>query len=71
MSQMAAATAAFETDKRRAPGYYSVRDLASDDNVDSGGRGMTAMENILLDLSGKNAISIGGRPNASVGNDTD
>jgi prepilin-type N-terminal cleavage/methylation domain-containing protein len=74
LSQLAASCAAFETDKRRAPGYYSVRELASDDNVGtkgSPGRGMTAMENILLDLSGKDAISIGGRPNTNVGTDTD
>lgn len=74
LSQLSAACASFETDKRRAPGYYSVRELASDDNVGSKGspgRGMTAMENILLDLSGKDAISIGGRPNNTVGNDSD
>lgn len=74
MSQLAAACASFETDKRRAPGYFSVREMGSDENVGSAGspgRGMTAMENILLDLGGKDAIGIGGRANPNVGNDSD
>ncbi|MBY0111441.1 MAG: prepilin-type N-terminal cleavage/methylation domain-containing protein [Phycisphaerales bacterium] len=74
LSQLSAACASFETDKRRAPGYYSPREIAGQDNVGTRaapGRGLNSMENILLDLSGKNAISIGKRPNASVGNDAD
>lgn len=73
MSQMSAACAAFETDNRRAPGYFSVRDLASDSNVGtsgSPGRGINAMENILLDIAGKGAISIGGRPANNADKDT-
>ena len=68
MAQLAGASAAFETDNRRAPGYFSPREMASagaTGNVGSRGapgRGMTAMENILLDLSGKDAIAVGAVP---------
>ena len=75
LSELSAAAAAFETDNRRAPGYFSQRELASQQNVGasaaSPGRGITAMENLLLDLSCKNAISIGKRPATSVSTNDD
>lgn len=75
LSELSAAAAAFETDNRRAPGYFSQRELASQQNVGasaaSPGRGISAMENLLLDLSCKNAISIGKRPATSVSTNDD
>lgn len=64
LSQLSGAAATFELDNRRAPGYYSQREIANRDNnvgpnAGSPGRGMTAMENLLLDLGGKDAISVG------------
>jgi len=62
LSQIASASAAFETENRRAPGYFSPREMGMQANTGSGGsagRGMTAMENVLLDLCGKDAIVVG------------
>lgn len=65
LQQIANSSAAFETENRRAPGRFSPRDMALQSNTGSGptdGRGMTAMENILLDLCGKDAIIVGSIP---------
>ncbi|MGH7244647.1 MAG: type II secretion system protein [Phycisphaerales bacterium] len=63
LSQIAAQSAAFETENRRAPGYFSPREMALTSNTGKGdgtdGRGMTAMQNVLLDLSGKDAVIVG------------
>ncbi|MBS0187146.1 MAG: prepilin-type N-terminal cleavage/methylation domain-containing protein [Planctomycetes bacterium] len=62
LADMGASSAAFETDNRRAPGYFSAREMAMQSNAGTGGQpgiGMTAMENLLLDLSGKDAIVVG------------
>ncbi|MBL8885327.1 MAG: prepilin-type N-terminal cleavage/methylation domain-containing protein [Phycisphaerales bacterium] len=63
LSQIAAQSAAFETENRRAPGYFSPREMGMFTNTGQGngtdGKGMTAMQNILLDLSGKDAIVVG------------
>ena len=75
LSQLSAAAASFELDNRRAPGYFSQRELASQENVGSSGnspgRGINSMENLLLDLCGKNAISIGKRPADSASTNDD
>lgn len=63
LSQIAAQSAAFETENRRAPGYFSPREMGMESNTGAGngtdGKGMTAMQNILLDLSGKDAVVVG------------
>lgn len=62
LTQMAGASAAFETDNRRAPGYFSPREMALLSNTGTGltdGRGMTAMQNVLIDLAGKDSVVIG------------
>ncbi|MFO0834985.1 MAG: type II secretion system protein [Phycisphaerales bacterium] len=50
LAQVNQASEVFLTDQRRLPGYYSAKDLGADDN--GNGSGMSAMENVLLDLSG-------------------
>lgn len=50
LAQVNQASAAFQTDQRRLPGYYSAKDMGADDNANS--QGMSAMENILIDLAG-------------------
>jgi prepilin-type N-terminal cleavage/methylation domain-containing protein len=62
LSQVASASAAFETENRRAPGYFSPREMGLTENTGTGGspgRGMTGMQNVLLDLSGKDAVLVG------------
>jgi len=70
LSQVASASAAFETENRRAPGYFSPREMGLTENTGLGngtnGRGMTAMENVLLDLAGKEAIIVGPVPSGKV-----
>lgn len=39
----------FQQDHRRVPGYFTVREMGAAHNV---GRGLSAMQNMLLDLSG-------------------
>jgi len=39
----------FKLDNNRSPGFYSAREMGADENEDYG---LTAMENVLLDLSG-------------------
>lgn len=50
LAQVNQSAATFVTDQRRLPGYYSAADMGADDN--GNGSGMSAMENILLDLAG-------------------
>lgn len=50
LAQVNQASAAFQTDQRRLPGYYSAKDMGSDSNGNA--QGMSAMENILIDLAG-------------------
>lgn len=57
LNDLSTASVRFEQDKRRAPGYLSIRDVGGQSNTQS--RGMTAMENALLDLAGKNAVAVG------------
>lgn len=56
IQQLLAGAARFEQDQRRLPGYFSPTEMGNvDQNPDSGtgsGRGMSAMENIMLDLAG-------------------
>lgn len=49
MSGLAQATAAFENDQRRLPGYFSPRQMGDPLNA---GRGFNMMDNILIDLVG-------------------
>jgi prepilin-type N-terminal cleavage/methylation domain-containing protein len=47
------ASAQFETDNRRLPGYFSAREMGDATNdPGSGGRGFTGMQNALVDLAG-------------------
>lgn len=65
LDKAAAACASFETDNRRSPGYFSAREMGLQANAGTGGssgRGMTGMENVLLDLCGKDAIIVGNIP---------
>lgn len=50
MTQLATASASFQLDERRLPGYFSARDMGHADNA--GSEGFSQMCNILLDLSG-------------------
>lgn len=47
------ASTQFQQDKRRAPGYFSPKDMGQGRNFT---RGMSAMENAILDLAGEGAI---------------
>jgi prepilin-type N-terminal cleavage/methylation domain-containing protein len=63
MSEMGAAMARFEQAERRLPGYFSPREMGSSANKDAG---LTAMENIMLDLAG-GIVGVGGtQPPGSV-----
>ncbi len=48
-----ASSAKFQTDKRRTPGYFTAREMGSAENLD---RGMSAMENAILDLAAPGAV---------------
>lgn len=54
MNNLVAAAGRFEQDQRRLPGYFSPTEMGHpDQSAGSGsGRGMSAMENIMLDLAG-------------------
>jgi type II secretory pathway pseudopilin PulG len=49
LSGLSQAVVAFETSEKRAPGYFSARQMGDQDNID---RGFTGMQNLLLDLAG-------------------
>lgn len=53
MNGLSQACTVFQNDNRRVPGYFSPREMGSPDNIATGGTGgFTAMDNVLLDLSG-------------------
>ena len=49
ITQITNACAAFTNDERRAPGYFSARLMGRNDNLT---RGISGMENLMLDLAG-------------------
>ena len=49
MTNFMQASMSFENDNNRQPGFFPPSEMGSDDNLD---RGMSEMENVLLDLSG-------------------
>jgi len=49
MTNLLNASMSFENDNNRQPGYFPPSEMGSDENLD---RGMSEMENILLDLAG-------------------
>ena len=51
IADLATAFDSFRTDNNRLPGYFTALQIGSDDNADDD-RGITAMENALLDLAG-------------------
>ena len=69
MNQLATASAAFQMDERRMPGYFSARDMGHTENET---RGFSAMNNVLADLSGGlttdnalNPLTVGPRAGAA------
>lgn len=53
MTGMSQACTVFQNDNRRVPGYFSPREMGSMENIaGTGTGGFTAMDNVLLDLSG-------------------
>jgi prepilin-type N-terminal cleavage/methylation domain-containing protein len=58
LTELGNASSQFEQDERRLPGYFTTRDMGSEENAQ---RGWSAMNNVLVDLAG-------GRVNASGGN---
>jgi hypothetical protein len=50
MNQITSAVAHFQTDNRRLPGYFSAKDMGSQENA--GTYGFSAMQNVVLDLAG-------------------
>lgn len=53
ITQIGSAAGMFKNDKRRTPGYFSAREMGSQENAD---RGMSGAENMMLDLAGGDAI---------------
>lgn len=49
LNEIKTASASFQADERRMPGYFTAIQMGSSDN---GARGFTGMNNILLDLAG-------------------
>lgn len=54
IQQLVAAAGRFEQDHRRLPGYFSPTEMGSPDQFAGAGsgRGMSSMENVMLDLAG-------------------
>jgi len=62
ISSIVTASSAFQTDHQgKLPGYFSARDMGS---VENRTRGMSNMENVILDLAGAAAIVKAGTPGA-------
>lgn len=61
MSDVATAISSYQISERRMPGYFPAREMGGADNET---QGFTAMENILLDLSGGVVATSGGTPPA-------
>jgi prepilin-type N-terminal cleavage/methylation domain-containing protein len=65
MREVLTATTAFQAANNRMPGYFSAIDMASGENITgANARGMTMMENILLDLAG-GVVDADNAPNPS------
>lgn len=64
MQNVVSAAGKFETDKRRLPGYFAPRDMGSQENQTQ--RGMSAMENIMLDLAGGVVATSGTQPAGTI-----
>lgn len=62
LAQVNQAAATFVTDQRRLPGYYSAKDMGADENGNI--VGMSAMENLMLQLAG-GIVSTGFGPSSS------
>lgn len=71
MNEVQNACTQFLQDENRLPGYFDARDMGHADNLN---RGMSAMENVMLDLAGgivptgsagPNVVTVGPRSNAS------
>lgn len=62
LAQVNNASAAFLADQRRLPGYYSAKDMGADENANA--VGMSAMENVMLDLAG-GIVAVGFGPASS------
>lgn len=60
MTQLATASASFQLDERRLPGYFTARDMGNNANTTT--EGFSAMSNILLDLAGGVVASSGATP---------
>lgn len=58
MHQINQAVGQFQTDNRRMPGYFSARDVGSSENAMT--FGLSAMQNVMLDLSGFQQPTSGG-----------
>jgi len=63
MSQISNAAESFRLDQRRYPGYYNAREMGSSSNGGTGGlpgslsqQGLSAAENVMLDLASSDAI---------------
>ncbi|MBL8762350.1 MAG: prepilin-type N-terminal cleavage/methylation domain-containing protein, partial [Phycisphaerae bacterium] len=65
LAQVNTASSTFQTDQRRLPGYYSAKDMGADENGNA--HGMSAMENILIDLAG-GIVGTGFGPSSSAPN---
>lgn len=50
LTKIGNAIGVFGNDQKRMPGYFTAREMASQENMDT--RGMSAMQNIMLDLAG-------------------
>lgn len=64
LNQVSQAAMQFQTDQRRVPGAFSARDMGATENAT---RGMSGMENMLLDLAGGVVGSNATGPTISVG----
>ncbi len=53
ISNLVTASSQFQTDNRKLPGYFSAREMG---HVENRTRGMSGMENVILDLAGAAAI---------------
>lgn len=65
VTQVQTSATQFQLDQRRVPGYYSAREMGS--KVNASETGMSAMQNVLVDLMGGPAF-VGLRPPAQLGN---
>lgn len=59
LNRIGQAAASFQADERRLPGYFSQKEMGDSANgsMAATGRGMSAMENVMLDLIGQSAAA--------------